>query len=839
MADLPLPPTGADPLASLSELLGCPVSGATATAALTEADFADWKPRAEKFGRIQPLLAAGIAALLEAVARQHGSPALIAYALWIGGNLHHDNDAPLAADAAYCAAAALYDQLGDPLNRARMSVGWVHVLGELARSEEALHLAAQTEAVLAASSDPADAMRLSIFYGNRGIVYERAGQFHAALADYERKWAYYRTAPAVRAADLTEGAMALNDIGVIQALLGQYHAAERSLRAALERLEPAAGDLAVRADITLILMNRAWLATLRQSPYGVVRKAFGRARASRDLLKTAADQLYCAHIELDEANWLIRHGHWRAVDRDALSRLYALADEQKVPAEAFYAALLLGQLAYHAGNLPEAAAAFAHLAETGADKTPTLAYLAHLWQARVARAAGDPAEAEAALQRAITLIEQARGRLTLDDYRAGYLEDKLVAYQDLLLLQLERGDNTAALALSERSKARTLAEEIGQAVQLAPASLAVPAGWSPDAVAAHLAPDMLAISYAEVHEQVWAFLLDRRGLLAPPLCLGPRLSRAELEGGLAKVQRIAYTPTPNGAEVDAQIRLAQAPLGGWYRAYLAPLQPWLDQYAQVLIAPDGLLHALPFACLYDAVHARYLVETHTVIMTPSLALWPALLAAGQTAGVAGQPGGPLIVGNSAVDGRRGALPAAPREAEIVAGLFASPTVLLEGEATLARVTGLAAQARLVYLAAHGVHQPGEPGASYIELGDQPLYGRDILKLELPGSLIVLSACDTGQGQLVGNEMMGLVRSLLHAGAAAVVAAHWQVADSAALDLMTCAMQLLVEGETLAAAVRGAQRAALATCEPQLTHPFFWGALTVTGTGVLFHKEHNQ
>ena len=81
--------------------------------------------------------------------------------------------------------------------------------------------------------------------------------------------------------------------------------------------------------------------------------------------------------------------------------------------------------------------------------------------------------------------------------------------------------------------------------------------------------------------------------------------------------------------------------------------------------------------------------------------------------------------------------------------------------------------------------------------------------------------------------------MLHAGAAAVVAAHWQVADSAALDLMTCAMQLLVEGETLAAAVRGAQRAALATCEPQLTHPFFWGALTVTGTGVLSHKEHNQ
>ncbi len=828
-------PSTAALLHQLHHLLDLP-DDAPAPAVLSLADLQAWKPRAEQIARARQSDAIEIARLLREAAAASDDPACIAYAGWICGNTFHNLGAMSQADDAYRQANALYGQLGDPLSAARMSVGWVHVLGELGEGAAALQCADRTAAILHSAGDASDAVRLAHLYGNRGIVHEQMGRFVKALADYQHKLAFFQALPDRTPEAMMDEALVLNDIGVIHTLLGQYNDADAIFQQALARLAAHTDMPFVDADRTLVLMNAAWLKVQRHNPPALVRRAFQQARASRDRLSEQSERLYFAAIELDEANYLLRDGRWQEVDYAALIALRAQLLAQGKVFEAAYAALLLGQIDYHAGRREQAQTAFAQVTLDCLDKTPTLAHLGYLWQARVQRAAGAIAEAEHLLTSAIRLIEQSRQRLTLDDYRAGFLEDKLAAYQELVALYLAQGAFERALAMSEHSKARTLAEALAAvplAAETTQGTMAAEAPWlasfSIAAFAAHLPADLIAVSFVEVHEQVWAFLIDAAGMVAPPVELGQRLTRADLENGLRKIQRIAFAPALTPELIAQQTALAQEVLAGWWSLFLAPLQPWLARYTTVLIAADGLMHALPFAALYDHPQRCYFCERHAILLTPSLALWPALSATEHRTRDADRAK-VLVVGNSSRGGARNALPETVREAATVGELFPAAAVLLEDDATVARFLQVAPHARLIYIAAHGEYHLAEPSASFIELADGPLCVRDILSLTLANPIVILNACDTSRGYLIGNELMGLVRSFFYAGASAVIATQWQVEDQAAAELMTEVMRGVQAGELIGRALQLAQRRFIQRRNTPTAHPFFWGAVTLTGAG---------
>jgi CHAT domain-containing protein len=103
----------------------------------------------------------------------------------------------------------------------------------------------------------------------------------------------------------------------------------------------------------------------------------------------------------------------------------------------------------------------------------------------------------------------------------------------------------------------------------------------------------------------------------------------------------------------------------------------------------------------------------------------------------------------------------------------------------------------------------------------------LLQLDLSYELVTLSACETGRARPSGgDELIGLGRGILYAGAGALVASLWQVADHSTLSLMDSFYHHLAQGESKAAALRQAQCAALAG-SPEL-HPAFWGAFQLIG-----------
>lgn len=94
-------------------------------------------------------------------------------------------------------------------------------------------------------------------------------------------------------------------------------------------------------------------------------------------------------------------------------------------------------------------------------------------------------------------------------------------------------------------------------------------------------------------------------------------------------------------------------------------------------------------------------------------------------------------------------------------------------------------------------------------------------------LVVLSACDTGVGDvLLGEGVLGLHRSLKIAGAQTVVMSLWEVGDWATKELMVSFYRHLLEGETKETALRKA--ILLLKQNPSFSNPYYWGGFILTG-----------
>jgi CHAT domain-containing protein len=107
--------------------------------------------------------------------------------------------------------------------------------------------------------------------------------------------------------------------------------------------------------------------------------------------------------------------------------------------------------------------------------------------------------------------------------------------------------------------------------------------------------------------------------------------------------------------------------------------------------------------------------------------------------------------------------------------------------------------------------------------------QEITQLSLSAVLVTLSACDTANGKLEGEEGIdGLAEAFLLAGAKSVVGALWDVDDSATESLMKAFYSHLAQGQDKAFALRQAkldylQRSANSS-------PVYWAPFTLIGDG---------
>ncbi len=106
-----------------------------------------------------------------------------------------------------------------------------------------------------------------------------------------------------------------------------------------------------------------------------------------------------------------------------------------------------------------------------------------------------------------------------------------------------------------------------------------------------------------------------------------------------------------------------------------------------------------------------------------------------------------------------------------------------------------------------------------------LSASEIFDLKLNNAdLVVLSACDTGRGDITGDGMVGLSRSFVAAGAPSVLVSLWAVDDSSTSELMAEFYRQLQSQPNKAEALRQA----MLKIRKQKPNPFYWAAFILIG-----------
>lgn len=336
-----------------------------------------------------------------------------------------------------------------------------------------------------------------------------------------------------------------------------------------------------------------------------------------------------------------------------------------------------------------------------------------------------------------------------------------------------------------------------------------------------LPPATTLISYYVSPRAVHAWVIDRETAHYEIL----RLDKAALKPLVCWADELGNT---RGVEIPDTGCNNVATAVDAYSALIAPLRKHI-RHQKLLLVPHGVLHYIPFAALRDPESNRYLVQDYTLTYAPSASTLRFLHAKETPV-----DGGALVLGDpvSPIPNLE-ALPGAKQEATFVARMLGT-TPRLGSDARESLLYGLNGRIDLVHIAAHATYDASNPLFSKIALAagdkhDGSLTVTEILStVDLKGvNLVVLSACRSAVGQRSGgDEIVGLTRALLYAGTPGVISTLWNVNDTAAAGLMNHFYRRLVEGVSVAEALRHAQLAAIESGTSD--HPKYWAAFMLTG-----------
>jgi CHAT domain-containing protein/tetratricopeptide (TPR) repeat protein len=238
---------------------------------------------------------------------------------------------------------------------------------------------------------------------------------------------------------------------------------------------------------------------------------------------------------------------------------------------------------------------------------------------------------------------------------------------------------------------------------------------------------------------------------------------------------------------------------------VAPAASTLAAGSRIIIIPDKRLYDLNFETLVvPTPQPHYWIEEVTLNAASSLRL----LARGSEAK---PPASLLLIGNPPQsDPSFPPLPLAGAELDRVQAHFRDAT-LFEGARATPRAYLSSSPERFgfVHFVAHGIATPVRPLDSAVVLARDAdgykLYAREIVRHPLTAHLVTISSCTSaGRRTYAGEGLVGLAWAFLRAGAHHVVAALWEVSDSATPTLMDAMYAAIQSGDDPAAALRKAK-----------------------------------
>ena len=435
-------------------------------------------------------------------------------------------------------------------------------------------------------------------------------------------------------------------------------------------------------------------------------------------------------------------------------------------------------------------------------------------------------EAEAQLRAAISIWESLRAGLVDRDKIS--LQDRIKGTYDLLQkVLIEQNKFQAALEIAERGRARVLAELLASKIPTINSATSQKIRQAPNLSKIQQiarAQKATLVEYSTIGDRILIWVIKPTGKITfhqtklPPKTTLKDLVDTTRDGiGANRGARSKDdTPNPTGGDLKQLHQLLIAPI-----VKDLPTKP----EERVIILPQNELFLVPFAALQDA-QDRYLIQQHTITIAPSIQV----LALSEAKSNRLSKVAPLVVGNPIMpsfDPPLRPLPGSEGEAKGI-GTILQVAPLIGAQADKQKVIALMKTAPIIHLATHGLLDTikGDiPGA--IALTNGFLTSGEIFDMQLSANLVVLSACDTGRGDLTGEGVVGISRSFSVAGVPSVIVSLWEVNDEATKALMeefyrNLQLKKLPKAQAL--------RQAMLTTMVDYPNPNFWSAFMLVGEG---------
>jgi CHAT domain-containing protein len=502
-------------------------------------------------------------------------------------------------------------------------------------------------------------------------------------------------------------------------------------------------------------------------------------------------------------------------------------------------------------------------------------------QGSLAQMKGDQNSALAKYRQTIQLLEQDRRGLRDDQSRGTFMEDKINFYNTPALILLQQKHYAEAFELFEQSRSRVMADMlVSRPLTLnAPQERALFSELqSQRASIAALQEKLFNLTgsperdqngqqIVEIEQQIGGMQQKYQTLQNRIASEAPRLNEltnskpatlesvqhAAAEGGYDILYYVVLETNIilwhiNGSEIEAkQIFLPHALLVPKIKAlhdslvgprdspdasfdedvsrqlYLFLIQPVAAHFktSHLLIIPQEELTVIPFQALLGPEDGKYLGERFNIAYAPSATVLATLESKPNL-----KSGRLLAVADPAIHD-------AADEVNSIAALYPGrSTVITQDQVSKSDIKTWVSKYNVIHLSVHGKFNAGNPLLSYLQFrttssDDGRMTAAEIFGLPLQkNSIVVLSACETGRvGASRAGEVMGMVRSLLYAGAGSLVLSAWEVnAASTKLWMET----FYREGQNKEPAEAARLALVAVKSRPEFSHPFFWAPFVMTG-----------
>ncbi|MBZ5582258.1 MAG: CHAT domain-containing protein [Acidobacteriia bacterium] len=641
-------------------------------------------------------------------------------------------------------------------------------------------------------------------------------------------------------------------------------------------------QLGVRYESAKAMTNLA----IATSHHGVDEAALDLFRKARELFTRENNQVWTAMVDLYQALVMVQKGRLEE-GRVLCRRAFRFFSGSPFVGKAALCQLLVARIHLNAGRPQEAKRACLDALERAEQaESPTLSYQGYFVLGQIEEMLGASDAAYEAYLKAHERLENLRSQLNAEEMKIAFLKDKLAVYESLVGMCLGRGPSAenleAAFGYIEQAKSRSLADLIASRGSQIPArrethrvlveqigalrerlnwytgAIRLMEGRSPNARDAHLENvrraardcerrlvealyglraddrefadihaagsitlddirsslprDAMLVQFYRVRDVFHACLLSASKLKIVPLGSAAQLRRSLqlLRFQLSKFRLGAgYVQTFHRQLLEA----ANAHLQDFYQQLVSPIEHDLEG-EHLIIAPHDFLHYLPFQALYDG--GGYLGDRFSISYTPSGSVY--YLCSTKRTPVSDRA---LILGVPD--------PSAPHildEVRAVASVLPNPEVLVGADARQEALSRKGPNCRFIHIATHGWFRQDNPMFSSISLGDSQLNLFDLYQLNLPAELVTLSGCGTGLNVVVGgDELLGLKRGLLYAGAQGVLLTLWDVNDQSTAEFMRLFYDRLRSVPDKAKAIQYA----MGEIRKSYPHPFYWAPFVLVGS----------